>query len=371
MNCPGSVGLIKRLNELGLIAEMDSDEPEYRTTGTTAHEAAYTALTTGVEAWELIGQTFGKHEVDSPMANAIQEYLDECNRIVAEEPGGTVYNEFGIDYPEFHDKFYGTLDRGYVIKNKLRIRDFKYGAGIAIDVEWNPQLMYYAFGLLRHHPEVDEVDLGIVQPRGYHPDGPIRTWTVAADVIRQWAEEKLKPAMERTAFDNDLLPGPHCRFCPAKLVCPVMVSLFGAAMQADPAQIINLSMPSLGRSYDMIDAVKAYIKALETEMLRRLGNGDTSEFAKLVNKKADRVFKAGAEETFKEKYGDKAYTAPELLTPAKMEKLGQEAKSLVKEWAYTPQTGFTVARADDRRSGLVVQRASEVFKHALEAQDET
>ncbi len=366
MNCPGSVALIKELR-----IPVDSDEPEYRSEGTTAHAAGYAALVGDMEAWELLGQKFGKHEVSDVMANALQEYLDECNRIVAENPGGQVYNEFGIDYPEFHEYFYGTLDRGYAVKNKLFIRDFKYGAGIAIDVEWNPQLMYYAFGLLRHHPEIDEVDLGIVQPRGYHPDGTIRTWTVSAQTLREWAETKLKPAMERTSLDHDLLAGPHCRFCPAKLVCPLMVSLFGAAAQADPKHVIHLSMASLGRSYDLIDAVKAYLKALESEMLRRLSQGDQSEYAKLVNKKADRVWKDGAPAEFAAKYGDKAYVEPVLKTPAAMERLGQEAKDLVKQYAYTPLTGMTVARMDDRRQALKVTKASERFANMEEAPDET
>lgn len=370
MNCAGSVALIQRLRELGHLDEMESDEPEYRSQGTTAHTAAYTALTTELEPWELIGQKYGVHEVSVEMSNAIAVYVAECQRIVTEHPGGVVYNEFGIDYPEFHKSFYGTLDRGYVVKNLLFIRDFKYGAGIAIDVEWNPQIMYYAFGLLRHHPEVDEVDLGIVQPRGFHPDGMIRTWRVSADVIRAWAEEKLRPAMDRTALEIDLLPGPHCRFCPAKLVCPVMESLFGAAMQADPKKIINFSMATLARSYDMIAPVKAYLKALETEMLRRLLKGDTTEFAKLVNKKADRVFKDGAEVVFVEKYGDEAKTEPKLKTPAQMEGLGNEAKSLVKSWAYTPQTGYTVARMDDRRTAVKISTAQELFgENDVDAQE--
>jgi len=362
MNCPGSVALIQRLRDLGLLNEMESDEPEYRTMGSTAHEAAYTALTNGEEAWELIGRTFGKHEVDLEMSQAIQVYLDECLRVVTENPGGQVYNEFGIDYPEFHELFYGTLDRGYVSGNKMFIRDFKFGQGIAIDIEWNPQIMYYAFGLLRHHPEVDVVDLGIVQPRAFHEDGPIRTWETSAESIRSWAEEKLKPAMELTALDNDLLPGPHCRFCPAKLVCPVMVSLFGAAMQADPNQVINLSMANLSLSYNQVQAVKSYCKALETEMLRRLMKSEKSEFAKLVNKKADRVWKDGAKEEFVNKYGREAFTEPSLKSPAQMEKMGEGAKELVKSWAFTPQTGFTVARRDDKRREVVATNISETFK---------
>ena len=160
MNCPGSVALLKDLH-----IEEDSDEPEYRSLGTSAHKLADECLKTSRDAWELINVEMGKHPVDGPMSSAVQVYLDEIARIKAENPGGKEYHEYGIDAPDFHPDFYGTLDWGYVVGSKMWIRDYKHGEGVAVEVEDNPQIMYYAFGLLRHHPEVATVDLGIVQPR--------------------------------------------------------------------------------------------------------------------------------------------------------------------------------------------------------------
>ena len=363
MNCVGSVALLRNL-ELP-----ESDEPDYRSEGTTAHGAAYTALVNDQDGWELINQTFGKHEVSIEMANAIQMYLDECRRIVTENPDGQVYNEFGIDAPDFHPDFYGTLDRGYVAGVRMWIRDFKYGAGIAVDVEWNPQIMYYAYGLLRHHPEVEMVDLGIVQPRAFHGDGPIRTWEVSADSIRAWAEEKLKPAMLATSLDGDLDAGPWCRFCPAKLVCPLMWSLFGAAMQTDPKQVVNLSNESLGRSYHYLDAVKFFMKAFEEEAFRRLNTGQKIQGMKLVNKKANRVFKPNAEQAFAARFGQAIYNPGSLKSPAEIEKLGESAKEMVKEWAYKPDTGLTVASAEDKRPEVMVKSTEATFGEAVAALD--
>lgn len=355
MNCPGSIGLIKEFNL------PESDEPDYRSLGTSAHAAVYEAMSTGVDAWELVGRTFGKHEVDLDMMNAIQTYIDVCNEIIEKHPGGERLLEQQIDLPDFHPLFFGTTDFAYILAKKLWVRDYKHGEGIAVDVENNPQIMYYAFGILERHPEVTEVDLGIVQPRGFHPDGPARTWPVSAEYIREWAYNKLRPAMERTAFDNDLVAGPHCRFCPAKLICPLMKSLFGAAMRADPKEVVTLSDESLSKSYQYTSVVKFYVKALEDEMYRRLQNGVTGLDAKLVQKKADRVFKPGAETAFRLKYGNKAFTEPKLRTPAQMEQLGQAAKEMVKEYAYTPMTGLTVAALDDKRIGVVMKKPSETF----------
>lgn len=356
MNCPGSVAL---LSELKL---PETDEPEYRKDGTAAHAAAYSCLLKDQEAWEIIGETHGERIVTDEMADAVQIYLDECRRIVEENPGGVVYNEFGIIAPDFHKDFYGTLDRGYAVNTKLFVRDFKYGSGIAVEIEWNPQIMYYAYGLLRHHPEVTEVDLGIVQPRIPYLE-PVRTWVIDASSVREWAMYTLLPAMNRTELDQDLDAGPWCRFCPAKLVCPLMTSLFGAAMTADPKIVVNLSAESLGRSYQYTQAVKFYLKAMEEETFRRLNAGGLIPGVKLVPKKANRVFKDGAIEAFKI-LGADVWTVPELKSPAVMEKIGAVAKKLVHEWAFTPSAGLTVALSTDKRPAVKVQTTGEAFPNA-------
>jgi hypothetical protein len=359
MNCVGSVALLKELKL------PESDEPDYRSEGTTAHAAAYACLTQDMDAWEVINQQFEKHTVNIEMANAVQVYLDDCRRIEKENPGGTVYNEFSIDYPEFHDLFYGTLDRAYLLHGTAWIHDYKHGAGIAVDVEWNPQFMYYAFGILRLHPEIERVVISVVQPRAFHPDGKIRTWECSADTIRQWANEKLRPAMLATAVDNDLDAGAWCRFCPAKLVCPLMWNLFGAAMQTDPKQVVTLSDELLSKSYHYLDALAFFVKAFKEETYRRLNNGQQIQGIKLVNQKANRVWKAGAKEALLPVLGQDIYTEPEMKTPAQVEKLGEAAKALAQSWAYKPDTGLTVATEDDKRPAVIVRSTEATFSDAV------
>jgi hypothetical protein len=347
------------LKELAI--EEDSDEPDYRSLGTAAHAAAHECLVNGVDAWETIGERHGKHEVDEDMANAVQVYLDEVRSLIT--PESKVFYEFGIDAPDFHPSFYGTLDCGVIDGTTMYIRDYKHGEGIAVDTEENPQIMYYAYGLLRHHPEVETVNLRIVQPRiAWAHNDP---WVVSADYIRQWAETTLHNAMLATELDNDLDAGPWCRFCPAKLVCPLMTSLFGAAMQADPKRVPDLSDESLGRSYQYTQAVKFYLKALEEAVLGRLNAGKEITGVKLVNKKSNRVFKDGAMDVFVKALGEEAYTKPELRTPAEMERVSPAAKKLVHEWAFVPVTGVTVALSDDRRPAVKVQTTTEAFGAAV------
>jgi len=359
MNCPGSVALLKQLDL------PESAEPDYRANGTAAHSVIEMSLRKDTDTWELFGETMPNGVVvDNTIVEATQLFIDTVKELIT--PTATTYIEFGIDAPEFHHAFYGTLDFGLVDGTTMYINDYKHGEGIMVDVEYNPQIMYYAYGLLRHHPEVERVVCRIIQPRGFHPDGPVRVWETTADYIRYWAETELQPAMLRTELDSTLDAGDWCRFCPAKLVCPLMVSLFGAASTADPKLVIQLSDESLGRSYKFLPAVKHYLKALEEETFRRLNVGGLVPGIKLVLKKANRVFKTGADEVFKKTYPDLAFTTPELKSPAEMEKIGPEAKRLVHEWAYTPQTGLTVAPETDKRVAVKVESTVQIFGAALE-----
>lgn len=356
MNCPGSVGLLKNL-ELP-----ETDEPDYRANGIAAHEAAAACLEKTQDAWEVVGKVFHGVKVDTEIADAIQVYLDTVRALV--RPESKLYIEARVSHPD-HKLFYGTVDNAVVTGTHLDVTDYKHGEGIVVEVDDNPQVLYYAYGILRRHPEVETVTLRIVQPRGFHHLGPVREWETTAAYIRDWAAEELIPAMLRTEMDNTLDPGPWCRFCPAKLVCPMMVSLFGAACTADPKIVVQLSDAGVGRSYQYVQAVKFYLKALEDEAFRRLNLGTEIAGIKLVHKKANRVWKPGSFEFFQEHYGAQAVTVPEIKSPAEMAKIDGKAKELVKEWAYTPASGLTVALEDDPRVGVKVQSTVQAFGAAV------
>lgn len=357
LSCPGSVALIKKLTL------PQTDEPEYRGLGTAAHALGASCLTDGSDAWEHIGEVFEKFMVDKEMADAVQVYLDTVRPGMA-KPGAKVYIEYSISHPA-HGLFYGTVDEGAVYGETAEVNDYKHGEGILVEVRDNPQVMYYAFGLLYVHPEVKTVIIRIIQPRISYRE-PIRTWIVTADYIRQWAENTLIPAMHTAELDGgDLDAGEWCRFCPAKLVCPLMNQLFGAAVKTNPKQIVELSDASLGRSYQYIQGVKFYIKALEEEIYNRLNRGRAIPGTKLVPKKANRVFKPEAIELAIAKFGEDAFTKPELKSPAEIDKLGKNGKQFTMEFAFTPQTGLTVAPADDDRIGVKIQSSNEAFGKAV------
>jgi hypothetical protein len=213
------------------------------------------------------------------------------------------------------------------------------------------------------------VRLRICQPRAFHEDGPIREWTTTVGEIVNWGETVLIPAMERADIDNTLDTGKHCRFCPAKLFCPLLSGLYGAAMRADPACVPNFGQERMAREYAQLEAVGFYIKALKDEVYRRNMLGTTVPGTKLVLKKANRIWNESAEAFFKGKLGEEAYTKPELKSPAEMDKIGPAVKALVKEYAFTPQTGLTVALATDPKPAVKVEKAVDIFAHLIQAGD--
>lgn len=359
MNCTGSAALIAAMAAAGSIP-IEDEEPDYRADGTATHTVIEKCLDGGLQPWELIGEVVAKREIKVEHADGAQVFLDEINRIRVK--GAKEFIEYGISAPHLHKYFYGRLDYAQVYGNTAWIRDYKNGVGVVVEVKDNPQCMYYAYGLSLDFPDVEQFDLGIVQPNALHEDGAVRNWVVSREVLRHWAETEMLPKMQ-AAFDGeekDFVAGKWCRFCPAKLMCPVMRGLTRAALLYTNEQVITLSDRQLGEEYALVEQLKMIIKALEEETYARLLRGaDMTGLAKLVTKRADRVWKPEAAEVFSALPG--AMTVPVMVSPAVMEKLGPEVKAKVRQFAYTPETGLTVAKWNDKRAEMKIQSTTEIF----------
>ncbi len=359
MHCPGSNVLLKALNL------PPSDEADYQIEGSAAHDAAARCIVANYDAWEIMGEkVYGDTVVTREMAEAIQVYLDYV-RPFRNSGSTSWWCEFHIS-DDLHPLFYGTVDFAALDDEQtLYVVDFKYGAGIIVEPDMNPQLLYYAYGLLQHQGAARRVRLTIVQPRAWHPDAVIRSFELSAEEVVEWGEKTLLPAMQAAEVDETLDAGPWCRFCPAKIACPLLYGLFKAASEINPKIIVNLNDEAAARDYRLREAVKFYLKTQEEDMFRRLTRGRTVPGVKLVHKKADRVLKTGAEAALHAVLGDEIYAPSTLKSPAQIDKLGSAAKELVNEWAYMPMTGYTVALEEDKRLGVKVQTTEEAFGEAL------
>lgn len=398
MNCPGSSALIAAFDM------PQTDEPDYQREGIAQHEAAADCLARDIDTWEIVGETYHGTVMDGPMCDAIQMYLDRVRPSIDRVKGyhgEQFFIEAKLAAPDVHEKMFGSVDFGALVMGRehvlnalagrtdikmpalgfLDVTDYKGGEGIEVAAEDNAQMKYYAFMLIHTHyahlPDDFPVRLTIVQPRCWSYDGPIRDWWTTVGEIKAWVVRELLPAMNST--DNALLAGKWCRFCPAKLTCPLLVSLFRAASIYNPKEVIELSSEGLGLSYTQVPAVKFYLKALEDEVYRRLMVAQPVPHTKLVNKKAHRVFKetvtvkVEGKETevdlpdYMRKTFGKDAVEVSLKSPPEFEKMSPAAREFVKEYAYMPTTGLTVALDSDRRTGIIPQSSEERFGSVLDA----
>lgn len=146
----------------------------------------------------------------------VLETLAEAKRHCADP---IVSIEQRLDFSCYVPEGFGTGDCVIIADHTLHIIDFKYGQGVLVKAENNPQMMLYALGALRAYDalyDVDEVAMTIYQPRREN----ISTWTISIDALKAWAKEVLTPRA-RLAFEGkgDYRPGAWCVFCKAAVKC--------------------------------------------------------------------------------------------------------------------------------------------------------
>lgn len=366
--CPGSYGL-------NLIAERQ--ESEYAILGTAAHTLAAECYLRKRDPWEFIGEApdpdtgiavgYERNQIDP---DAVQTYIDLMREYAASAERVFVEYTLGRNYRP-NKYFWGTADFLSIHDDKIVIMDFKYGEGVTVPVENNPQLMYYAWGAINELGDVDmplsfAVELVICQPRAAMGE-PIKRWFTTVGDITKWAKETLLPGMERVIGGDDTLAmGDHCQFCDAKLICPLQQDAF---MQHDqkPEAVGGLSDDDLDKLYAMAPRVRSFLSALEARVQSRLESGATFNNAKLVAKRTTRVWKEGAEAALVEALGDDAYTKS-LLSPPQAEKISGRLKQFVAEWAYLPEaSGVRVAPMSDSapavKAGVELENLANLYRN--------
>jgi hypothetical protein len=351
---------------LSLPQEPDT-ESEYAAEGTAAHELAEACLLTGIDAEDYIGQTFYGYVVDQGMADNVQVYLDECNRLVSEIEG-----EYEIEAYLSHSKiadFGGTADFKLVSDDTVYLVDLKYGSGHVVEVAENSQLLCYGtLAFDRSYssestPDLNRVVMTIVQPRATHEDGPVRSTSVTAEEV--WAFED---QIQNQVYDNGdhIEAGEHCRWCPAKVHCP---ELKRKTQEAAKAEFEPEGM-TLGQAAELIklrQPMRAYLDEVYKWLHGRMEKGEIAPGMKLVESYGNRQWTLSEDELVAAiKEGrriakDTLYDS-KLKSPAKMEKLiGKEA---VEHLTERPKKGSTVVPDYDKRPAIETQTAKEEFGEA-------
>lgn len=141
----------------------------------------------------------------------------ETAKQVCEDP--VILIEQRLDFSCYVPDGFGTGDCLIISDDRLHIIDFKYGMGVLVEAENNPQMKLYALGALAVYDalyDIREVSMTIFQPRRES----VSTWTIPVEDLKVWAENELKPRA-KMAYDGEgeYLPGEWCTFCRAAVRC--------------------------------------------------------------------------------------------------------------------------------------------------------
>jgi hypothetical protein len=202
-------------------AHPDRSTP-YAQQGTDAHAlAAYKVLKAlGTQTQD---PTEELEYFDSEMDECTDSYRDFVMEQLAEAMGHCtdpiVLIEQRLDFSRWVPEGFGTGDACLVSDDILHVIDMKYGAGVTVSSEHNPQTMCYALGLLEQFDgiyDIKTVRMSIFQPRREN----VSTFEMSKVDLLAWANSVLAPSAE-LAFHGkgEFRAGDHCQFCNAKAAC--------------------------------------------------------------------------------------------------------------------------------------------------------
>jgi hypothetical protein len=339
--------------------------------GTTAHAVGEMCLAQGDHPSQWIGEIVEGMEVTAEMAEAVTVYYDYVRGLLGADD--ELYLERRVSLEKLNPpvQMFGTSDCIIYRKaeKKLFVIDYKHGAGVAVEATGNPQGRYYALGAmlaLENDQPVAEVEIIIVQPRAPHSDGPIRSETVSAAELVDFAADLMDAAHRTLDEDAPIVPGDHCKFCTAAGVCPGLREQALAVAQSEfgPPDPRTLLPEQVAELLQKADIVEEWVKSLRAHAYATLERGGTVPGFKLVAKRATRkwVNEQDAIAVLENSGGIRARDMYEqkLKSPAQVEKLLAKAdRKLLAELTVSVSTGLTMVSETDKRQAAALSAADE------------
>ena len=346
MNCPGSLRMIEK--------SPPQQESKYAAEGTAAHELAEIALKKGWNPSGAIGKEIAGFTVTEEMADAVAVYVDY---VVITSGDSKILIEEKFDLSHIYEGMFGTNDacsgKDY---ETLHVFDYKHGAGVPVEAENNPQLLYYAIGASKNR-RFKTVKMHIVQPRAIHPEGPIRTLEVPFEYLHEFSVELKKAGIRTQEPDAYLAAGEWCRFCPALGLCPEVHRKTSELAKTDfadphlpPAE--TLSNEQLSEVINHETLIKNFLDDVKKQAYAKLMSGEKIEGLKLVRKRGSRKWKDEPQlmDVLKrDGMLEDAFTT-KLKTPAQLEKT--HGKEFVKQFVDSIQGDITLATENDKRKAV-------------------
>lgn len=342
INCPGSVALVARMPP--------KPSSVYADTGTLLHNVIAEVLDGNLDPADFIGMVHENITFDHDLlADKILPALAALNEIDPDKKMEYVV-ETVVGFGDVLPGVFGSADLIGRIGDTAYVLDWKFGDGVVVDAEENPQPMFYAAAAMRT-PEAawafegaTKVELVIVQPPH------VRRWETTPRRIQLFEKELVAAVKAAQQPDADLAQGDWCRWCAAKPICPLMT---GAADRALMASLQDVNAVQVSTYLKMADQLEDWIKDVRALAMQMLEADLPVPGYKLVPKRATRqwIDDEKALYAMREVWSDQSdLTEVKVISPAKAEKLFRKQKlELPSDLIVSVSSGNTLATEDDPR----------------------
>ena len=341
MNCPGSVKA-----EEGLKESISSFAEE----GTKAHDLMEQMLK---------GKFYRVDDYDLEMREHVQTYVSYV--LSQKKPGDALFIERRVNFSEWVPEGFGTADTIIVSDEVLHIVDLKYGRGVPVYAENNPQLMLYALGAYDECmflSDFQSVKISIVQPRL----DTISEWEISITDLLKFGEVVRQAALDTQSPKAKRVPGEkQCRWCKAKATCPALYKLTADTLMADFEQIDEAPQPhkltfaQMRLALERKSLIEAWLQSVELSVKDLILEGVEFEGFKLVEGRSVRRWSDAevAGTRLAALVGEQSAFVRQVISPAKAEKLlGKKDKGMIEDIVVKPRGAATLARESDPRPAI-------------------
>ena len=340
--------------------------------GTAAHELAEHKLRL------LTGQPTTRPEStwhSEEMEEHTDEYADQVMAELAQaqeaSPAAYLAIEQRLDFSHIVPDGFGTGDALIVGDGTMTVIDFKYGKGVPVSAEGNPQMMLYALGALAQFGlfyDIQQVRMVIFQPRL----GNTSIDEVTVGELSAWADEVVKPAAEKAAKgEGQLTAGEWCRFCRHAPQCPALAAQHFAPVPttgdnltpAAPAPN-TLTDEQISRIVTHSGELKKWLSKVESYALERATGGHDYPGLKVVEGRSVRRYQD--EEAVAQAVEDAGHNPWEhkLLGVTAMTKLlgKKQFDELVGPHLHKPAGKPTLVPESDKRPAITLATPENTFQ---------
>lgn len=353
-------------------------ESEYAAEGTLAHSVAELIIRYNNE--ELTKRTFttrmNKLRKEELFCKEMEDYISDYahtvweifNEAKASCPDAQLLAEQRLDFSEYVPDGFGTGDVVIIADDMVQVIDLKYGKGVGVSAEGNPQLRLYGLGAYLEHSmlyDIRRVRMTIIQPRLEN----VSTEELTVEELLAWAEAEVRPkAVLAMAGEGEYVTGDHCRFCKAKAVCRARADENLALAKLELRDPDILEDWEIGEVLKRAEELNCWAKDVKDYAFdQALNHGVKFEGWKLVEGRSNRKYldEDKVQETLLEAgYPEKEITETKLLGITAMEKaIGKKAFGVVLgDLVIKPEGKPTLVPETDKRPEL----DRDLFKEDME-----